>query len=815
MKASLGKVRIGAIAILGAAALAIVGLHRSSGRAFSADPTPTLFVTDLVTNAVTAYPAASNGDVSPLAPAPTGLAAPQFVAIDASGNIYVTNEGTSTVTIYAKGSNGDIAPTAIIGGSSTGLHTPEGIALDSSGKIYVADDGLDGNGPGSVFVYPSLLTSGTGPLNEAPIATISGSNTLLATPAGVAVVSGSIYVADDGDGEPGDGTQSVFVYSSTGNVAPSATISGSKTGLASPAGVAVASGNIYVADEGDGEPGDGPSVFVYPAPGSPGNTYPNQPPSGTIRGGNTGLASPAGVAVASGNIYVADYSAASVFVYPSTGNVAPSAAISGINTDLVTPIGVAAASGNIYVADYGAASVFVYSSTGNVAPTEIISATMTTGLSFPEGMAVDSSGNIYVADPSRSSVSVYPAGSNGNAAPLATISGGSTKLSYPIGVAVDSGGYIYVADYGAASVFVYPPLASLGSPPYSGPPTAYITGGTTGLSGPAGIALDSNGEIYVADEAAASVFVYPPRASLGSPYSGPPTAYITGSSTGLVTPIGVAVDSSYIYVTDDDLLGLGTGTASVFVYPPLASLPSQPNYPNVTPSATLNGSNTDLSQPDGIAVDSSGNIYVADEAAGSVFVYSSTGNVAPSATISGPQTELSEPLSIAIQPAAPPPPPTATPTPTAAPTPTATATRTPTQTATATATRTATPTATQTPTATPTPISEKLTISPHSLAFGSKVTVGTTSKPKTVTIKNAGSKKTGLAVNIEMESASPLVFAVSSECEETLIPGKSCKASVTFKPTDTTPQTGTLMIYDNVTGAPQTVGLSGTGKAAK
>jgi outer membrane protein assembly factor BamB len=131
------------------------------------------------------------------------------------------------------------------------------------------------------------------------------------------------------------------------------------------------------------------------------------------------------------------------------------------------------------------------------------------------------------------------------------------------------------------------------------------------------------------------------------------------------------------------------------------------------------------------------------------------------------------------------------------------------------ATPTATLSPTATPTAAPTPVSEKLTISPHALAFGNKVRAGTTSKPKTVTIKNAGSKKTGLAVSIEMESALPSVFAMKSKCEKTLAPGKSCKASVTFNPTDTTPQSGRLMIYDNVIGAPQTVGLSGTGMAPK
>ncbi len=93
--------------------------------------------------------------------------------------------------------------------------------------------------------------------------------------------------------------------------------------------------------------------------------------------------------------------------------------------------------------------------------------------------------------------------------------------------------------------------------------------------------------------------------------------------------------------------------------------------------------------------------------------------------------------------------------------------------------------------------------------------VGNTSKPKTVTIKNAGSKKTGLAVSIESESASIAVFAVKSTCSTPLEPGQSCKVSVTFSPTGTTAQTGSLNISDNVIGSPQSVGLSGTGRAAK
>ena len=291
-----GKVRIGVIAIFCAVAFAIVGLHRSSGRAYSADPTPTLLVSDVCSYAVTAYSAASNGDVSPLAPVPTGLSAPQFVAIDANGNIYATNACTNTITIYAKGSKGDAAPTAIIGGSNTGLGDPEGIAVDYSGNIYVANGGnilYGGSIPASVTVYPPLASLPSQPNypNVTPSATISGGNTGLSYPQGIAVDStfGNIYVADESGA-------SVFVYSagSKGNVAPTATISGPATGLISPEGIALdSSGNIYVADE------SAASVFVYPPlaslPSQP--NYPNVAPAATISGPLTELGEPQFIAI--------------------------------------------------------------------------------------------------------------------------------------------------------------------------------------------------------------------------------------------------------------------------------------------------------------------------------------------------------------------------------------------------------------------------------------------------------------------------------------------------------------------------------------
>ena len=105
----------------------------------------------------------------------------------------------------------------------------------------------------------------------------------------------------------------------------------------------------------------------------------------------------------------------------------------------------------------------------------------------------------------------------------------------------------------------------------------------------------------------------------------------------------------------------------------------------------------------------------------------------------------------------------------------------------------------------------KLTFQPASLAFGNKVSVSTTSKPKTVTITNSGRKRS-MPLSIAMESASPPQFAIKSQCEKVLKPRKSCKVSVTFTPTNTTPQLGTLTIVDDEPGSPQSVSLSGTGK---
>lgn len=158
------------------------------------------------------------------------------------------------------------------------------------------------------------------------------------------------------------------------------------------------------------------------------------------------------------------------------------------------------------------------------------------------------------------------------------------------------------------------------------------------------------------------------------------------------------------------------------------------------------------------------------------------------------------------------------------PTPTATATgatptRTPTATPTATATATRTATTTPTPTATPSVVPDVLKISPSSKNFGT-VKVG---KVKSETFTLSNSAKSGPPITFaspiafSVPAASPQVFGFPKSgvttCHLQLLPKKKCKLKVLFEPASKGPQApSAVTVFDDATGAPQTIPLSGSGK---
>lgn len=104
-----------------------------------------------------------------------------------------------------------------------------------------------------------------------------------------------------------------------------------------------------------------------------------------------------------------------------------------------------------------------------------------------------------------------------------------------------------------------------------------------------------------------------------------------------------------------------------------------------------------------------------------------------------------------------------------------------------------------------------VTLSPTSLKWG-KVLVGTTVGPKTVTLTNTGNATLNIsAIAITGDFALKTVVK-SCSITKPVAAGGSCVFKVTFKPTQTGPRTGDLIITDNAPTNPQDVPLSGTGK---
>ncbi len=111
-----------------------------------------------------------------------------------------------------------------------------------------------------------------------------------------------------------------------------------------------------------------------------------------------------------------------------------------------------------------------------------------------------------------------------------------------------------------------------------------------------------------------------------------------------------------------------------------------------------------------------------------------------------------------------------------------------------------------------TTIATAVTILPTSLSFPNQ-TVGTVSAPQSVSITNTGTTTLNIT-NILTNSSD---FSQTNTCAAllyTLNVNQSCTVSVTFSPTASGTRSGALSIYDNATGSPQSVALSGVGVAA-
>ncbi|UQW99218.1 RICIN domain-containing protein [Streptomyces sp. RerS4] len=242
-------------------------------------------------------------------------------------------------------------------------------------------------------------------------------------------------------------------------------------------------------------------------------------------------------------------------------------------------------------------------------------------LNRPLGVAMDSTGTLYVADSGNHRVRKITADGK-----ISTVAGTgvagfggdqgpafSAKLSSPHGVAVDSAGTLYIADSGNhrirkittdGKISTVAGGATAGFDGDDGPASSAL------LNNPHGVAVDSTGVLYIADRGNHRIRKITTDGKI-STVAGGSTAGFDGddgpaSSALLNSPHGVAVDSTGVLyiadrgnhrvrkITDGKISTIaGTGTAG--------------SGGDDGPASTAQ-----LDSPHGVAVDSTGVLYIAD-----------------------------------------------------------------------------------------------------------------------------------------------------------------------------------------------------------
>src|SRR5271157_2250007 len=575
-----------------------------------------------------------SGDGGPATSA--SLNGPLGVALDSAGNLYIAEIGNNrirkvtggTITTVAGGGNGLLGD----GGPATSasLNGPLGVALDSAGNLYIADyqnNRIRKVSGGTITTVAGNGTHGfSGDGGSATSASIGAF--------GVAVDSfGNLYIADRDSNRirrVSDGTITTVAgngtngFSGDGGPATSAW-------LYQPHGVLVDSaGNLYIADYCNNRVRKvtGGTITTIAGNGNSGFSGDGGPAT------SASIFSPSGMAVDSaGNLYIADdgnrrvrkvtggtiATIAGNGLYRYSGDGGPSTSAS-----LNSPNGVAVDSaGNLYIADtyndrirkVSGGTITTVAGNGTNGFSGDGGPATSASLFWPYGVAVDSAGNLYIADSGNNRIRKVTGGT------ITTVAGGgsglgdggpatSASLALPYGVAVDSAGNLYIADFGNNRIRKVS----------GGTITTVAGNGTQGFSGdggpatsaslfrPFGVAVDSAGNLYIGDSwndrirkvSGGTITTVAGNGTAGFSGDGGPA-----TSATLNWPAGVAVDpAGNLHIADswnDRIRKVSGGT--------ITTVAGGGNGPlgdgGPATSASLNWSY-------GVAVDSAGNLYIAD-----------------------------------------------------------------------------------------------------------------------------------------------------------------------------------------------------------
>ena len=286
------------------------------------------------------------------------------------------------------------------------------------------------------------------------------------------------------------------------------------------------------------------------------------------------------------------------------------------------PEGIAVdASGNVYVADGSADLIRRVTPAGVV--TTLAGTAYHTGsddgagsaarFHSPLDVAVDAAGNVYVADANNNEIRrMTPDGVvttlAGSAAEAGSVdgAGAAARFYYPYALAVDASGAVWIADRGNYQVRRMSSdgtVTTMAGAPLS---NGYVdgTGSAARFDHPMGVALDAAGNLYVGEATNSDVRRVTP-AGVVTTYVGKNFTNSAGGSDQLIFPEGVAVDATgTLYIADTD-------RNRIYKVPPGAS-PLFVAGSGQHGATDGQGVAAGFDSPVGIAVDAAGNVFVAD-----------------------------------------------------------------------------------------------------------------------------------------------------------------------------------------------------------
>ena len=628
----------------------------------SIDALGTLYVADQTNNRIRTVQT-STGVVSTLAGdgtagfTPSRFNTPQGITVDRFRNAYVGDTGNHSIrkipNVYTVPENNGVVTTFAgegVGGFLDGMgigarfNQPAGVAIDSMGTLYIADQGqhrirrITPAGVVTVFAGSTTIGATNG----------TGTNATFSNPRGVAVDSaGNVYVADSNNNRIRRITSTGVVTTFAGSGTP-AFLDGTGTNASFqfPTAIAVDSfGNVFVADQSNHRIRRiTPAGVVTTLAGGGTGTFVN----GT--GTNAAFNSPTGIAVDSGGIvYVGDQSNHRIRRITPEGVVTTFAGATqgfqdgtGTNASFYQPNGITVDSaGFVYVTDYlnhrirkitsaGVVTTLAGSGIGQGTNAGSFSDGTGTNASFggPYAVAVDSAGNLYVAEWSNNRIRKIGSGvpqlplnrgvvttlaGQATFTPFSDGTGTSATFANPWGVAVDSTGHVYVADAGNHRIRKITPAGVVTTLAGSG--TAGSTNGTGAgatFNEPFAVAVDSGGNVYIADRTNHRIRRITPGGTVTT-LAGSSQGYLDGTGTNAQfrEPQGVAVDSAgNVFVGDSTNHRIRRITPAGVVSTFAGSGTGQGTYVGTFADGT--GTNASFNNPQGVAVDSAGNVYVAD-----------------------------------------------------------------------------------------------------------------------------------------------------------------------------------------------------------